>query len=327
MKKVLSLWLSVLLISSMAGCAFHVQPSFHSGDDIRIGDVTYPENTVRLVLRSYQRIYENSYGIGQGSALWSQEWTDGITYWEYVRDHITLEEFCCVAALSQMTDERGISLSEEEQQQIREAAEQYCTSISDESWAGDISAENAEQALTLYRLAQLCIADLAGDVSSDEISDDEIRVIQVRILTVQTQEEAQAVWQRLENGETVAYIVGTTANISDTEQFLRRGEAEEALETTAFRLKTSEYSQPVQLENGWSVLYCENDFVEERSEQNRTEVYESRVAQAWMPVCQQWIEKAGVYLNQEHWENLQPVDVSGGTETLFSVYQALFPES
>lgn len=318
--------LLLYLICCMTGCSFRVQPSFHFQSDIQIGKVVYPQAVSLLVLRSYQQLYEEHNGFGQDKALWTQSLSADTTCWEYVRDQIVLEEFCCAAALSQMASDYGLTVSDADAEQIQLAAGQYYQSIAALDWAESISAADVEQLLTIYRLAQLCIAELTKDVSP-QISDDEVRVIEISRISAASEEQARKVWERLQNGETLEYVIGTEESLHSADLTLRRGEEEEELEEAAFRLKTGEFSPPVLLESGWSILYCQNDYNPELSEQNRKDVYESRKTQAWMPVYKQWAEQAGVYLDQDRWKTWQPVENIGSQENLFLIFREIFPES
>lgn len=319
--------LALSLFSGITGCSFRVQTSFGSEGGVQVGKTFYSDGVCLPVLYSYQQIYEKNYGFGQDISLWQQELTGDLTCWEYVRDRIALEEFCCAAALSQMAQERGIAIPPEDSEKLEFAAEQYFQSVRETDWAEDcVTPEDIRQLFSIYRLAQLCIGDLTRSVSSN-ISDDEIRVIEICRMTADSREEAQQLWERLNQGDTIE-SVSAAPELTDCEELtLRRTEAEEELENAAFRLKTGEYSEPVLLSYGWSVLYCRNDYNIELSEQNRKTVLEDRRTQAWLPEYRQWMENAGVYLNRQYWDDRLPIEQIGEQQDLFTVFRDTFPEA
>lgn len=272
-----------------------------------------------LVLYMYQKRYEDHYGFGQGENPWDKQSANNISLWEYVRDHVMLEEFCCAAALSQMAEEEGLSLNAKEEEMIQKASESYFTA-SGHLW----SRESIAKVLSLYRLAQLYIGHLTADVSV-QISDDEARVIQLTMFTFSTKEAADSLHGHFLDGDSLEAVTAKLTDGTAKTDTLRRGEEAPIIEEEAFRLKSGEFSSVFSWNDQWYVLYCVSDYNTELTEENRQAIFKDRKTQAWMPIYEDWIAGAGVSLDTSRWNRKLSFDTKNGPDNLFSIYQSVFP--
>ena len=121
--------------------------------------------------RMRQAQYE-TYNAGYVDDLWSSEADEGKTYEEYVKDQV-MEELQNMYLLEQHMDEYEVSVSEEDQAAIQEAAAAFDEDNGlEEKDKTSGSVENVERLLTLLTIQQR-VGDAIMDTADKEVSDEE----------------------------------------------------------------------------------------------------------------------------------------------------------
>lgn len=88
---------------------------------------------------------------------------------------------------------------------------------------------------------------------------EQIRAVHARHILVDTEEEANAIVKRLENGITFEYLAQkyskcpSAANGGDL-GFFKRGQMVKEFEQAAFNMKPGEISKPIKTEFGWHLI-------------------------------------------------------------------------
>lgn len=282
----------------------------------RIGGSVCELKEAKVYLANYQNLYGTAYNID----LWQHDFGDA-SLTDYVKD-VTLEELTTVYSMNLLAEAKNVTLSEEEQQRIAEAAEEYYNSLSrnEISYMG-ISESDIEVYYGHYALAQKLYNSLTDGVN-EEVSDDEARVIEIMQIFVSDEEKAAAVLGKLANGDDFATVANNYNELSAIQVMVSRDDLPQEVEDVAFRLDDNEISQMVAVDNGYYFIKCLNKYNVEMTEENKENIVEKRQKEAFDDIYNEFIAAQNSYLNVELWEELElEVGENITTNTFFAVYE------
>ncbi|MCQ2500630.1 MAG: hypothetical protein MJ117_04695 [Lachnospiraceae bacterium] len=140
------------------------------GDEISLGMANY-------VLRTEQaNTYAQMQGMlayfgGDGKSFWSLEGDDGVTYGEAFKDS-TVDNLTSLVEIRKHAEEMGVSVSEEEEQKLQEAAKAFLEKNTEAMEKLGVSQENIQEALELQTLEIKIRPEVIANVDR-EVSDEE----------------------------------------------------------------------------------------------------------------------------------------------------------
>lgn len=279
----------------------------------------------KLYLCNYQNLYGNEYGIN----LWQydfgeQEPEETLEY--YVKE-VTLAELTNVMCMSQLAEEQGLMLTEEEQKSLAEAANTYFESLNKEERAYiGLDKGELEKCYTKYALAQKLYLSLTQGVN-EEVSDDEARVVRIQQIYVTSASAAQIVKEKLESGSDFSSLASTYNEEENAEVYVSRGTLPEEVESVVFHLGNQERSDMIAVDNGYYFVKCLDKYVEDQTEENKQKIIVQRRKEQFENVLGTFIEKSDFELNEDVWNGME-LDISGAikTDSFFEVYDRYFTE-
>ncbi|MCD7709632.1 MAG: peptidyl-prolyl cis-trans isomerase, partial [Clostridiales bacterium] len=113
-------------VSTLSGCGINKSAVIASTDGV---DVTL--GVANFYCRYMQACYEDTYTSYFGSDVWSQDlYGDGSTMEESLKDSV-MDELHTMYTLSAHADDYGVSLTDDEEEAITEAAQQFMSDNSD----------------------------------------------------------------------------------------------------------------------------------------------------------------------------------------------------
>ncbi len=282
----------------------------------QIGDVTCSVKEAKVYLANYQNIYGEAYTLD----LWRHDFGDE-SLEEYIKT-ITINQLVTVACMTQLAEQQGVVLTEEDESNILDAAATYYGSLTkeDRDYLGVSEIEIAEY-YRHYALAQKVYHYLTGEING-EVSDDEARVMEVMQIYVTDAENAATVRSKLLNGEDFASVANMYNELPSIQANICRDDLPEEAEEVAFQLDNNEISGIIEVENGYYFIKCLNKYNEELTEANKVTIVEKREKEAFDDVYNEFITGLTSYINEDVWEGLK-VDSSSGIETdsFFEVYE------
>lgn len=330
----------VILICCMTGCtkeAFSKDIVFTTGltgsEIFKIGGLPCTVSEAKLLLANVRNQYEEAFG----EEIWQQE-IDGISFQVYVKDMVKnqLAQLKCMALYAQ---EKGISLTEEEEEALREAADCYYDSLDSEEQA----LLGATQADVLKLYENLAVAERLYDMLTEdveeEISDAEAKVIVVwhifKDYTGASEEDKAAKRQELlklreqllmENAD-FSFLAEEYSDDDQLEYAFGRGEMEAGFEEAAFALETGEISGIVETEGGCHIIKCISDYDEERTRQNKTELLKKRKQEAFDREYAKYSKGLLSEFNSNAWEGILFEELAGvDNKNLYEVYEQYWQE-
>lgn len=205
---------AVLGTASLAGCGKNIdgtKPFITGKED------TVTMGTANLMLRMNQAQMLSYYAMFGGSTagIWEQEAGEGKTYGDTTKDGV-VEELKNMILLKQHAEEYKVSVSEEEQKKIKEAAKAFIEANEEETIQKlAVTQADVEQLLTLYtyenKMYDPMTADVDTDVEDKEAAQSKITYIKWSLADKSNED-------------------GTTTPLTDEEKKVEKDEAQEVLD-------------------------------------------------------------------------------------------------
>lgn len=310
-KRMAVLLSAVMLAGSFSGCGLMenteiVFTTGLSGDQLfKIGKsvCTLPEAMIYIM--DYQRQYEGVYGV----EMWEHDF-GGITFEQYVKDTI-VDQLASMKAITLLADDYEVSLSDEEQNKVSQAAEEYFDALSGEQTEYmDLKLEDVEDLYRDHVLSGKVYEEITKDVNT-EVSDDEARIITVQQIRLDSAETAESVKAQLDEGRDFASLASTYSLDSQVTYTFGRGEHDSAFEEAAFALENDQTSGIIETEDGYYILKCVNNFDQEATEANKVTMVEKRRDELFGDVYDQLVAETPSQFNNRLWEKVHFADWTG----------------
>ncbi len=301
---------------SIGGKEINFTKGLGSQDVFRIGDASCRLTEAKVYLANYQNIYGKSYGID----LWEQGFQEQKLK-KYVKE-TALSDMAKIACMDLLAEDRKISLSEEELQSIKEAAETYYKSLNEaeRNYTGASEADIVSM-YEKFALANKVYQSLTMGVD-EEVSDDEARIMEAMQIFVKSREEMREVKKRLSAGEDFAAVASNYNQKPAIEITFGRGELPKEVEEAAFELDNEEISSCIKTEDGFYFIRCINKFNEELTDANKSNIVEAREKAAFDDVYEEFVSGLSSKLNEEAWEEITLVtDGSVTTDSFFEMIE------
>ncbi len=316
---IVSILAAVFLI--VVGCSVSETVSFSTNTDyvFSVGEETCSVEEAKIILLQYQKEYVSLYGID----LWStaEEQTERLE--QYVKD-LTVSELAEVYSLDLIAAQEEIVLTSVEQSSCATAAKAYVNGLSEEELAYlDVSTDTVAELFERYLLAQKVYEQLTEEVE-EEVSDDEARVMVVMQICLSEEEDAEALYDKLEEGAEFATLCASY-NESETDQlYVTRTTYEDAVTEVLFSLEEEAYSLIVYVDDCYTLFYCVDYFEETLTEENKDNVLLQRKATAVEDTFDAYAELLASALQTAVWSEVHvdtTLEVSAPSfSTVFDAY-------
>ena len=161
----------------------------------KVGKEICSREDARAILMNYQKEYSNLYGID----MWEHDYGQEQSLEDYIKD-LTLAQMAQVYTLDVIASEKGVTLSEDEQKKVAEAAKTYLDGLEDteRDYIG-LSEKKAKKLYERYVLAEKLYETLKKEVNQ-EVSDDEARVMKFKQIYTADAAKAQNYMAQLQAG-------------------------------------------------------------------------------------------------------------------------------
>lgn len=176
MKRAVAAGLSVMMLAGLAGCGsktaeVDTDKVFASVDSNK--DIQVKMGTANFMARYSQAMYETYYMSYLGEEMWSQNASEDVTYEQSVKDNVasSLKEMLILKA---NMDKYKVSLSEEDEKAVSEAAKQFMEDNKDEEKTELVTATEdvVKELLELYTIRSKMYSAMTADVDTN-VTDEE----------------------------------------------------------------------------------------------------------------------------------------------------------
>ena len=269
----------------------------------------------------YQEQYEGTYGV----EMWQHDF-GGMTLEEYVKDMI-VSQLASMKAVILLADEYEVKLDDAEKDKVEQAAKEYYEALSKEAveYMG-LERKDVEDLYETHVLSQKVYEEITKDVNT-EVSDDEARIITIRQIRLETREDAEEIQEKLAEGKEFMTMASVYSKDSQITYTFGRGEQSAAYEEVAFDLENEEVSGILELEDGYYILKCVNNFDREATEANKVTMVEKRRDEIFGKVYEELIANTPSEFNTKLWEKVHFENWTGEMPVDFlEIYKEYFGE-
>ena len=313
---------------------------FSKDEIFRIEDMSCTLPEIMVYLTTTQNQYESVYG----EKIWEAD-LEGVTLEENVKETV-LAKMTQVKTMNLLAKQHQVTLSEEELETVKAAAETYYNGLNETEIARmEITEETVENLYAEYALADKVYEYIIKDINP-EISDDEARTITVEHILIKTytlngagekveytesakQEayrKAQEVLQLAKSGDRdFQSLIGTYSEDDNTIYSFGKGTMDPAFEEAAFNLGTDEISDIVESEYGYHIIKCISTFNKEETDANKIKIVEQRKEEVFGEEYDEFVSSLTRKLNEELWEKVAFIhEPEVNTKNFFDVYDEYF---
>lgn len=306
----------LLVFAAVTGILF-----FRNGFSIRkeTGDTSgFPDAQAMLIITTEANRYRTVYT----DQIWQVQVGEEESFQLYLLEQIRtfLKE---VKTMNLLADERGIQLTGQEKEQLRQLSSEFYQSLTeaDRECIG-ASEEDVYAMYEAYHRANRLVDEVTKNVDL-EISDSEARVMKIQELCLETEESAQEAFQQLsEEGTNFSSVARAIREEGYKEQSVGRGERSAAYETAVFSLEDGQLSQPFADGDSWYLVKCVDSYDEGATLERKERLALQRKNQAFRRIYDTFAGEHPVEIQGSIWENVDLTEMGQSTTVdFFERYQ------
>ena len=322
--------------ASLTGCSSPMdgtQPLLTSGED------TVTVGTGNLMLRMNQATMLSYYSMMGGSTtgLWSQDSGDGETYGDTTKASV-LDELENMLVQKQHAADYDVSISEEEQGKIEEAAQAFMDANTEETIQNlSVSQSDVETLLELYtyqtKMYDPMVADVDTNVEDSEAARSRITYCRIDISDTQNEDgtttpltdeekqekkdQAQALLDKLQASadpasadmDALAKEVNEDLNAVDNTFGDDDTLLDDKLKEAAKTLQDGQvYGEVVEGENAYFVVRMDSVLDREATDAEKENIVSERQQNAYNDLLDQWKDDADITVNNREWDKVTLTD-------------------
>lgn len=348
-KGMVGILLAFLMLGSvLTGCGKDTEnvkvvltTGFGKDEIFRIEDVSCTKEEIMVYLTNIQNRYEKVYG----KEILDTE-IDGITLEENVKE-TAIANMAQIKAMTLLAKKHNVSLAEDELNLVKEAAEEYFSSLNEtEIVQMGVKEDTIVSLYSEFALANKLYHYLIKDINP-EISDDEARTITVEHILIKTynldedgnrveysdyakqqaREKAMEVLKLAESGKGFHVLADQYSDDKTLTYSFGKGEMEPGFEEAAFNLGNDEISGLVETQYGYHIIKCISTFNREVTDENKKKIVEERKEEVFGEEYDSFVSSLTRNLNKELWETITFIrDDRVQTSNFFEIYNNYFDD-
>lgn len=279
----------------------------------------YPDPQTRLVIATERNRYRKIYT----DQIWDVSiQDDGTTFQTYLLGEIKsfLKE---IKTMELLADDRGITVTAQEKDQLRQLAGQFYSSLTDADRKDIGASEDDIYAMyEAYHRSNKLVDELTKNVNL-EISDSEAKVITVQEIKLSDEARAQEVYAQVTvDGADFATIARAVSEDSTIERSVGRSERSQSYDDPVFALTTGQISTVIQDNGSWYIVKCVNEYDEAATLERKQKLALQRKNQAFRQIYDTFAAEHPVKIGGGIWDTISLKDGTDSTTTdFFDLYQ------
>jgi len=341
------LWIVMLvgMTITLSGCGkknasqIVLTSDFLDDEVFRIEELSCMKSEVMVYLVNSENRYSEVFGAG----IWDKPIGDTTLEGRY--KETVLARIAQIKAMTLLADQYNVSLDDEEEQKVKQAAIDYFANITETD--KEVMECDVDIITGLYHdfaLANKLYDYITADINP-EISDDEARTITVNGILVKTysvddmgvrhefsEDEKKSAYQRIlvaknlidEGAEFDLVAAEYNEDTQNTYSF-GRGVMPEVYEEAAFSLAADEVSDIIETDYGYHIIRCVTTFNKDETEANKGNIVEQRRQEAFDEAYDAFVSSLTSNLNEPLWTSISYDKNSGATTVnFFDIYDKYF---
>lgn len=319
-KKAAAVAVAAVLAVTAVGCG-----SVKDSDVVAtIGGEEVTAGIANFFARYQQAEYETYYAGTMGEDMWSTEISKGKTYEDTMKKQI-LEMLENLYVLEDHMGDYNVELTEEEQNQITEAAKKFDEANGlEEKEAVSGDPKNVERMLTLVtiqeKMKKAMVADVDTEVSDEEAAQKRMQYVHVPLTKekedgsteqmtekekAEAKKQAEAFQKAVKSGADFEKTAADQKLKAETMTFDEEStNPDEGLMTKANALGEGEVSEVITTDSGYYVLKLTSLLDREATDNEKEVIVEERKGKQYKDLCEQWKKEAKIEVNENVWDKI-----------------------
>ena len=309
---------------SIGGKNIRLTTGLSDSELFKIDGSAFKVSEAMLFLTTEKNLYEDSYG----AEIWTRSIGD-ITFEEYVKNSVK-NRLAEIKTLTLLAEEKKIKLSNEEKELAKADAKEYFEGLTkEEKNYMNVDEDMVYKVYKEYRLAEKVYTEIVKDVNP-EISDADAKVIKVAAIYAKTytidssgervectdEEKASAkesiskLLDAVNNGEDFMTVAANNTDADRVEYQFGKGEMIKEFEDVAYALKAGQISGVIETSDGYYVIKCISDYLEDETQKNKEQIIEEKKNEAFKEIYNPFVEELSSQFNEKVWEKIKFSEMS-----------------
>ena len=232
--------------------------------------------------------------------IWDMQ-LDDVSFGEYVDDTV-LDMSVRLMIVNMLAADKRIELGTAELSDSMESADAFYDEHEPELTY--VSRDEVETLFEMMRLSDKVYNELGKNVDT-EISMDEARVI--RIQYIYSKDSMQKLYDAVAEYEEGAAFSSLAAKYSDIAEYtaeIGRGEMDKNFENTAFNLDEGQISSVISCNNGFYLIYCVNDNVEDKIDSQKERIVQNRQKEQFENFFNEFSKNVVLSFDKNAWDRI-----------------------
>lgn len=309
------------------------------GQDVTLGMASFMLRDQQAQMENFYHMMSQSYGMEMPDTIWEEKKEDGKTTGEVAKEDV-MNHIKTLIAIKEHAEEYQVTLTEEEQDKIKETAKAFMDANEEETLKKlAVSQKDMETYLELVTYQQKMREPMLTDVDR-EVSDEEAgqsKVTYVRVSTTGKQDAEGAVIEmteeeKAEQKEKAEKVLAEMkkANVAEVDMdgvakqvdetigaypmnYTTAGSEEDTLDPAVIEavasLKDGELAQEViEGADGYYVVRMDMIHDQEATERKKTSIISERENKAYEKMTQEWADATKTKIHKENWEKVTLTD-------------------
>lgn len=267
-------------------------------------DVSYSE--VILYFKYIESYYESIFG----EHIWSYD-LGGMSIGDLAKQDI-IDTIVERKITKKQWTNYEILITEDDESRIKSDVENYLRQLTQE----DIDYYGITEEVAYQFFFDNMIAERVYDAATmsvdTDVSDEEAKQITIQYLLIRTNEEdgiayakAQDLLNQAVSAEDFYSFAKSNTDAPQVEVTIGKGDMNDEFESAAFELKTGEFSNIIESDDGYLILYCVDDFNEDGTLEKKEEIIDERQSEVFQNLYNEWQADVKVKLDEDIWEQME----------------------
>lgn len=331
LRKIFAIILSLILVSSVfCGCdrKVYITTGLKNNEIFKLSGNPCSIGQIMLILMAEKNRYEADFGAD---------------IWQYENDNLDVnlekevkekakKQLAKLKTVELLADDYKIVLEDEEKELLKEAANEYYSSLTEkEVELLKVKEDDVLKLYTSFYIADLVYDKLTKDVNL-EVSDEEARVVKCKYIFIDASDdleaarsEANEVYELLVAGNDFNSVAKQYSDSEEIDALFSRNTVDANFEEEIFSLVQGQTSKVVENEDGCYIFICVSDYLEAETLANKDKIIAEYKKSEYEKIYIPFEAEQTFEFNTKVWEKVKLNKYSDvTTSSLYEVYNKYF---
>lgn len=311
------------------------------GQEVTLGLASYMARDQQAQTESYYQMMMQSYGMGMSDEFWDSKEDDGRTYGESSKDSV-MDSIKTLYVMKAHAEEYGVTISEEEQVKIEEAAKAFMED-NDEATLAELAVSESDivtylELMTIrQKMHDPMVEDIDREVSDEDANQTRITMVKVSTEGTEQDEDGNTIEltdeEKAEKKDTAKKVLEkiiASDDIVEADMAALAKEVDENLTATspafttagseddlvdkkvqeaALKLEEGKVSpEVIEGEDGYYVVRLDKMLDEEATQNKKDSIISEREQDRYDELLKEWEDAAEMNIDEKVWKKLTITD-------------------